>query len=41
MKISYAVLACVESVELQQLLPFLKEHKGEDDEPKRLVEIRG
>ena len=32
MKISYAILACVELVELQVLLPFLKENKKEGDE---------
>ena len=31
-KISYAILACVESVELQKLLPFLKENKNKEDE---------
>ena len=32
MKISYAILACVELVELQTLLPFLKENKRDEDE---------
>ena len=32
MRISYAILACDESVELEKLLPFLKEHKNEGDE---------
>jgi glycosyltransferase involved in cell wall biosynthesis len=32
MKISYAVLACVELVELKQLLPFLKKYKRDEDE---------
>ena len=32
MKISYAILACVELVELKKLLPFLKEQKKEGDE---------
>ena len=32
MKISYAILACVEVVELEKLLPFLHEHKNEEDE---------
>jgi len=31
-KISYAILACVELVELQKLLPFLKENKNKEDE---------
>ena len=31
-KISYAVLACVELVELKKLLPFLKKHKQGNDE---------
>lgn len=31
-KISYAILACDESVELEKLLPFLKEHKNQGDE---------
>ena len=30
--ISYAILACDESVELEKLLPFLQEHKQEGDE---------
>ena len=30
--ISYAILACDESVELEKLLPFLKQHKQKDDE---------
>ena len=32
MNISYAILACVELVELKKLLPFLKKHKKKDDE---------
>lgn len=32
MKISYAILACVEVVELEKLLPFLHEHKNKEDE---------
>ena len=32
MKISYAILACVELVELELLLPFLKENKKKEDE---------
>ena len=32
MKISYAILACVELPELKKLLPFLKENKKEEDE---------
>ena len=32
MKISYAILACVELVELKKLLPFLKENKRKGDE---------
>ena len=32
MNISYAILACIELVELQTLLPFLKENKREGDE---------
>lgn len=32
MKISYAILACVELVELKQLLPFLKKYKRDEDE---------
>ena len=32
MKISYAILACVELVELKKLLPFLKENKNKEDE---------
>ena len=31
-RISYAILACVESVELEQLLPFLKKYKRDEDE---------
>jgi glycosyltransferase involved in cell wall biosynthesis len=31
-KISYAILACVELEELKKLLPFLKEHKRDEDE---------
>ena len=32
MKISYAILACVELVELNKLLPFLKKYKRKEDE---------
>ena len=32
MKISYAILACVELVELNKLLPFLHKHKRKEDE---------
>lgn len=32
MNISYAILACDESVELKKLLPFLKENKRDNDE---------
>ena len=32
MKISYAILACVELVELNKLLPFLKKYKRKEYE---------
>ena len=32
MKISYAILACVELIELNKLLPFLKKYKRKEDE---------
>ena len=41
MKISYAITLCSEIVEIQKLLPFLLEHKREEDEITILFDVKG